>query len=463
MENPPAADILKSAPTEVTGLHLIADNHDALAVRILSARECVSTLDLMYYLWRDDRCGRLLLAEVLAAADRGVRVRILIDDINPQSSDATYLGINNHPNIELRLFNPSIARNGSFLRKVELVWRVVSMTRRMHAKAWIADRKVAVVGGRNIGDEYFDAAETNFRDLDLLMFGAGVVTTCSIFDAYWNHEAAKSVRLLNPGVQQRQARADSEKIAGEIQNVLKGRLSLRDFLAEDRRVHWVENVGVLADPPEKVFGQNRENWLLGKILPVLRSAARRLDIVSPYFIPGRAGTRVLGELVAQGADVSVVTNSLAATDVAAVHGAYANYRVPLLQAGIKLFEFRSILNKANLTVFGSKGASLHTKAFVVDDRTGFIGSFNFDPRSSSLNAEMGILFEDEALAGELNAYVQADKTPSTSFGVSLTGNGLCWDCVEDGEVRTFSTEPDASWRRRLIAAIVKWLPIESQL
>lgn len=463
MESPAAADMLKSAPTEVTGLHLIADNHDALAVRILSAREAVSTLDLMYYLWRDDRCGRLLLAEVLAAADRGVRVRILIDDINPQSSDATYLAINNHPNIELRLFNPSIARNGSILRKIELVWRVFSMTRRMHAKAWIADRKVAVVGGRNIGDEYFDAADTNFRDLDLLMFGAGVMTTCSIFDAYWNHEAAKSVRLLNPGVQQRPARADREKIAGDIENVLKGRLSLKDFLAEDRRIHWVENVGVLADPPEKVFGRNRDNWLLGKILPVLRSAARRLDIVSPYFIPGRMGTRVLAELAARGVDISIVTNSLAATDVVAVHGAYANYRAPLLRAGIKLFEFRSILNKANLTVFGSKGASLHTKAFVVDDKTGFIGSFNFDPRSSSLNAEMGILFEDEALAGELDAYAQADKSPSTSFRVSLTGSGLRWDYVEDGKARTFRTEPDASLRRRLIAAIVRWLPIESQL
>lgn len=198
----------------LSGLRLIADNYDAFAARLLAARSAQHSLDLMYYLWHDDQSGRLLAEEVVKAAERGVRVRMLIDDINSRSSDAGYLELDSHPNIELRLFNPTAARNGSFIRKLELAVQLVTMTRRMHTKAWIVDGHIALVGGRNIGDAYFDAAETNFRDLDILLVGAAVAQTADIFQAFWDSELAAPVRELHskPGPQTpvSSSRVDSE-------------------------------------------------------------------------------------------------------------------------------------------------------------------------------------------------------------------------------------------------------------
>ena len=162
-----------------SGLLLVSDNYDAFAMRVLAARSAVRTLDLMYYLWHDDHTGRLLLQEVFRAAERGVRVRMLLDDVNPRKNDAAYLALNNHPNIELKLFNPSGIRSGRIMRGVEVLLRLFALTRRMHNKAWIADDKFAIVGGRNVGDAYFDAAETNFRDLDLLLLGPAVQQTAT--------------------------------------------------------------------------------------------------------------------------------------------------------------------------------------------------------------------------------------------------------------------------------------------
>ena len=447
-----------------SGLLLVADNGDALATRVLAARGALRSLDLMYYLWHDDHTGQLLISEVLKAADRGVRVRMLIDDINPQSSDKLYLSLNSHPNIELRLFNPSGARNGSVLRSFELVARMFAMTRRMHNKAWIADGEVAIVGGRNVGDAYFDAADTNFRDLDLLMLGDAVVQTSAIFQRYWNCKAAHRVDTLHREFERHPERQIEVPVADwEFSDLTRGYRSIAEFLATRGDIHWIEKVRVIADPPEKVLGRRKRNWLMRELLPIIEASRTNLEIVSPYFIPGRIGTRILSGLVKRGVDVSVLTNSLAATDVAAVHGAYANYRVRLLKRGIKLFELQPFAGKSNISVFGSKGASLHTKAFAVDDATGFVGSFNFDPRSVSLNAEMGVLFEDEKLAGQLRRRIERETSPQSSYAVSLAQGRLRWDGIYEDKPRTFTHEPEASFSRRLLAQLVSWLPIESQL
>jgi putative cardiolipin synthase len=462
MENVAPTTVPGPKPTTLSGLALLADNRDALAARILTAREATATLDVMSYIWRDDGSGRLLTSEVMAAADRGVRVRILIDDINPRQSDRDYLALDSHPNIEVRLFNPTIARNGNPLRQIELLSRLFSMTRRMHGKAWIADRQFAIVGGRNIGDEYFDAAETNFRDLDAAVLGAGVQSTCDIFDAYWTHRAARPVspqsKMLAPRVP-----PTTVKNAWSDTVILQGRRTYSELLSSNTRVHWINDVSVIADPPEKVYGGGRDGWLVRKILPAIRNAKRRVEIVSPYFIPGRSGLQLLKLLSSRGVDVAVITNSLAATDVAAVHGAYANYRHRMLRCGVSLYEFRSIANITRMTIFGSKGASLHTKAFVVDGQVGFVGSFNFDPRSSSLNAEMGILFDDPGFAAELQEHITADKSPISSYRVDLHDGQLSWSFADDARLNVVRVEPNASLRRRIIAAVVRWLPIESQL
>jgi len=448
----------------LSGLRLIPDNCEAFAARVLAARSAVHSLDLMYYLWHDDRTGRLMLDEVTKAADRGVRVRLLLDDINTRASENAYLALDSHENIELRLFNPTSARNGSVLRWLELAARLFALTRRMHNKAWIMDGKLAIVGGRNIGDAYFDAADTNFRDLDVLLIGPAVDETSAIFERFWAAAATSPVRALNPGASP-VSRSDPTADAGlddELLMEIGKYSSIGEFIAADG-LHWVKDVRVISDPPEKATGEKRRNWLMRELLPLIRSARRSLAIVSPYFIPGRNGTRILAKLVSGGVDVVILTNSLAATDVASAHGAYANYRKALLRAGVRLFELQPFHGKPNISVFGSKGASLHTKAFVVDGRAGFVGSFNFDPRSVSLNAEMGVLFEDERLAAELARIISAERSPRTSYRLSLSGPRLTWEARANGRTRRLHREPEAGFARRLLAGIVRYLPIESQL
>ena len=450
-----------------SGLLLVSDNYDAFAARILAARSATRSLDLMYYLWHNDHTGRVLMQEVVRAAERGVRVRILLDDINPQNSDAAYLALDAHPNIELKLFNPSGARNGSPFRAVELVFRLFAMTRRMHNKALIADDSVAIVGGRNVGDAYFDAAETNFRDLDLLLVGPAVEQTSRIFNSFWESGASRGIASLHPGDR-------SVVDAGFISNIdsaqdvalLSGIAdldTLAQTIATGRGFHWVKNASVISDPPEKVRGRKTRSWLMHELLPVLQSAKESLEIASPYFIPGRKGLAILSDLAAKGVEVSVLTNSLAATDVATVHGAYANYRKRLLRAGIKLYELQPFRHQAKISVFGSKGASLHTKAFTVDGKTGFVGSFNFDPRSVSLNAEMGVLFQDERLTAEIRRLFQNEIQPQTSYSVGLRDGRLVWTGVDQGQMHQYRREPEASLSRRILAMLVRHLPIESQL
>jgi len=449
-----------------SGLLLVSDNYDAFAARVLAARSAVRTLDLMYYLWHDDHTGRLLLQEVFQAAQRGVRVRLLLDDVNPRKDDSAYLALSSHPNIELKLFNPSGIRARGIMRGVEVVLRLLALTRRMHNKAWIADDTIAIVGGRNVGDAYFDAAETNFRDLDLLLLGPAVQQTAEIFEAFWNCQDAKAIGDLGPARTATKANpfegSDGET-ESKLLSLIGDRASIAEFIAASNNVHWVERVRVISDPPEKVRGWRRRGWLMKELLPVIQSARKSLEIVSPYFIPGKRGSAILSDLVGDGVDVTVLTNSLAATDVAAVHGAYANYRKRLLRKGVRLFELQPFSRQTKISVFGSKGASLHTKAFSVDHRTGFVGSFNFDPRSVSLNAEMGVLFDDEKLVAELKSRFQAEISPEASYRLELKGNVLHWHGYDEGRVHDYTHEPEAGIFRRVLAVLVRHLPLESQL
>lgn len=416
-----------------SGLAMLSSNLDAFAARALSARGAGRSLDLIYYIWKRDLTGRLLMAEAVAAADRGVRVRLLLDDIGAGSHDPSLLALDAHPLIEVRLFNPTRARAGNLRRGIEMVLRAFSITRRMHNKAWIADGRVAIVGGRNVGDEYFGAGErTFFRDLDLLALGPVVDQTEGMFDAYWNSPAALPIAALaraedhalaNLKHQLRQL-ADSDEARPYVERVRQG-VSLPDLLTY--HLHWCPQARLITDPPEKVFRKQGDNWLMHELLPILGSARVRLDITSPYFVPGEQGTDALVALAGRGVAVSVLTNSLAATDVAAVHGGYAPYRPRLLQGGVALFELRPSAGAVRYSLYGSSSASLHTKAFTVDDREGFIGSLNFDPRSFSLNTEMGIVFDSPALIAEMGKLFALETAPDFSYRVH-------WD-AETGRLR----------------------------
>jgi cardiolipin synthase C len=453
-----------------TGLAMVSSNLDAFAARSLSARRAGRSLDLMYHIWHSDLTGRLLAYEVLQAANRGIRVRLILDDINDFGRDSVYLALDDHPNIEVRMFNPSRARKGRLRRGLEMAMRPLSLTRRMHNKAWIADGVLAIVGGRNVGDGYFDAAEaSNFRDLDLIMVGNAVNQTAEIFDQYWNSSVVIPIRSLSKEAGADRAAARQRLVdqatAESSRPYLDYVLSQSNFaLALDKiELHFCDKVSVISDPPEKALRDKGESWLKNMLSPLVAGASRTIEITSPYFVPRDEAVKALIGLVKGGVDVTILTNSLAATDVAAVHSGYARHRPQLIKGGVRLFELQPHGRASDISLFGSSGTGLHTKAFVADERLGFIGSFNFDPRSASLNTEMGVLFEHIPLAKKMREVFELETSPSMSYQVSMSDGKLRWEGDSHGALRVFNREPETHWSRRLAVWLIAWLPIQSQL
>lgn len=488
--------ILARHPRGMTGTLLVPDGVDAFAARALSARQAGRSLDLMYYIWHDDLTGRLLGREAWLAAQRGVRVRLLLDDINATGKDSALLALEAHPNIEVRLYNPFRNRSGAG-RAYELLQRAFSLNHRMHNKAWIADNRVAVVGGRNIGVEYFQASsESNFHDLDLVLFGPAVAQASAIFDRFWNSAAVVPLAALatpdaaaSAGVIAAiRAQAQSPAARAYLDRV-DASPTVRAYAAQRLAPFYSDDLRIESDPPVKAGATVREGWLVDRIAATLDGARRKALLVSPYFVPGAEGTAALSALARRGVQVGVVTNSLAANDVAAVHGGYSQYRRPLLQAGVQLYEIRAEAAPAALPgavtnagataaaatargVPGSGGtgsgagssASLHTKAFVVDDARGFVGSFNMDPRSATLNTEMGVFFDDPGIAAALRAEYLHLAAPALSDWTFLDRQGrVRWLDRTARPPRVLATEPGASAWQRAQARVFRWLPVESQL
>ncbi|MBP7536527.1 MAG: phospholipase D family protein [Ottowia sp.] len=463
---------------EQTGALLVSDSLQAFAARALSARQAERSLDVQYYLWHDDLTGRLLKDELMAAAERGVRVRMLIDDMNGLTLDDSLLAMDAHPNLEVRLFNPARNRDTAWRRALEMGLRFVSFNRRMHNKAWVADNRVALVGGRNIGNEYFDAADVNFHDADLMLIGPAVAQTSDIFDAFWNHTAVIPLAALH-GASQRpfDLAAAREAWRAAAQGTAYANATLDDkhqplALFQRQQHHWVKALRVLSDPPAKAGAvasrRAPERWLVFDVLQTLFSARTELRLISPYFVPGNMGTLLFTGLAEREVDVGILTNSLAANDVPAVHAGYRHYRQPLLEAGVQLWELKpgergdGQGKPDGPKIAGSSGASLHTKAFVVDGTRGFVGSFNFDPRSASLNTEMGVLFDHPLLAQEVLRMFHHAKQPDTSYAVSLREDGgLQWQ--DPKQDRVWTHEPGTTWGLRTLTRVMSWLPIESQL
>ncbi len=458
----------ENLPSQV---YLLSDGPEALRVRLDLIDGATSTLDLQYYLWHGDAAGALVASRVLAAADRGVRTRILLDDIDTGGRDQSLLAFHSHSNIEVKLFNPFHSR---WLRPLEVLTRFRELNRRMHNKALVADGTHCVVGGRNIGNEYFGMdREVAFNDLDILTVGPATSGVRESFDAYWNCGLAVEMGAV--------AKFDPQSGPGTLRAALElasedGEKILQSLGNDDTTgpKAWMAGlvdaeVKLLADPPDKSWKRKpRKNSLASKLGEAMESANEEVLIVSPYFVPRRRVLELLIGLRQRGVRVDVLTNSLASNDVVAVHAGYAPKRKELLRHGVGLYELQPDAGqlrrsgKARIHFRPSSGrSSLHAKLFIIDRKHSFIGSFNLDPRSARLNTEMGMMVDCTALAAETAGF--AASLMDSAYEVTLDDNapgGLRWS-TSSGVV--FHREPHAGRGARLLVKLLGLLPIEAQL
>ena len=453
------------------------EGREAFAARVLLAAHADRTLDVQYYIWRGDTTGQLLLEALWQAAERGVRVRMLLDDANVRGLDATVAALDAHPNIEVRLFNPFANRG---MRLLEAIGDFSRINHRMHNKAFIADNQAAIVGGRNIGDEYFDAgAHVGFADLDVVAVGAVVREVSTEFDRYWNSESAYPVASMiaraapeaSAGLREQWATLRQQSRTNEYVEAIRKTVLVQQLVQGRLELEWAA-AQVVADDPGKVLRppSEIETGLLPHLERTLGRPMRELDLVSPYFVPGKEGTQGLRALEERGVQVRVLTNALAATDVGPVHAGYSKYREDLLRGGVRIYELKpsGIPHKRSKESddkgIGSSSSSLHAKTFSVDRSRIFVGSFNLDPRSASLNTEMGVVIESPALAKRLSESLDT-IIPLEAYKVRLAvdGSGLEWlERTGKGEV-VHTTEPQSSLLRRLWIRFLSVLPIESML
>jgi len=455
--------------TDRSCIYALSVAPEAFAARVVLARAAERSIDAQYYIWHGDTTGHLLLEELWNAAERGVRVRLLLDDNGIAGLDPTLAAFDSHRNIEVRLFNPFPNRRFKALGYLMDFWR---LNRRMHNKSFTADSEATIVGGRNVGDEYFGADQlTEFADLDVLAVGPAAREVTAAFDQYWNHEAAQRAQTVIGKAPPRSAAAmlkhfsavharpeavlylEAVSTTPLIEALLAGQLKLG-------RAH----TQLLYDPPVKVKGRTPDARLVfANLQSALGEPQQAIDLVSPYFVPGSKGTKALAEFAARGVMLRILTNSLSATDVAVVHAGYAKRRKPLLRAGARIYELKSELRSLNRVRgrrrVGRSAASLHAKTFSVDRKRVFVGSLNLDPRSVHLNTEMGLVIESPALAAA--AATEFDQAAQDdAYEVVLESGRLGWvESRSSGKLR-LHTEPNTSFLKRLLVRVFAWLPIE---
>lgn len=464
---------LASRPGE-SGFVLLSEARDAYAARVAMMQAAQKTLDVQYYAIHDDDVGRLMVHEMLAAADRGVRVRVLVDDIHANRSDKVAAIVAAHPGIEVRLFNPWQTRVG-LLRLVESVLRIRQLNHRMHNKLLVADNAVAVIGGRNLGDEYFaQSDEQEFRDLDVLAIGPIVPQASHSFDEFWNSPWAVPVRENTDAAAMQRLRGILDEHAARMQSSRYGQAMtgshLVRLLREGEGKLDFARAALLADEPEKIVSEGeakKADSLASRLPSVLPPGAQTFWISSPYFIPGERGVALLREMSGRGVDVRILTNSLIANDVPLVHAAYAPYRKPLLEAGVQIYEWQRDSDfqarQYDRRLFGSSHASLHAKAFLVDHKAVFIGSLNVDPRSLQQNTEVGLVIYSPELAVRLEKWFEAQLRPDRSYRLGLDAQGrLEWRGTQGGEEKVWRKEPGSAWWQRAGLHVLGWFPIESQ-
>lgn len=474
-----------------SGFYPLSKGIDAFVARVALIEAAEKTLDVQYYIWHTDLTGKVMIDRLLHAADRGVRVRLLLDDLDTAGKDFSLAMLDAHPNIEIRLYNPFANRNSRMLDFVTDLGRV---NRRMHNKSLTADNQATIVGGRNIGNEYFGAeSHVEFADLDVLAVGTIVDKVSTAFDEYWNSDWVMPIAAFEtekPVTKEDLARARPaltrfvEEAKDSPYAVALRESALMDVSGiDDLKFSW-GRAKLIYDAPSKVTATEvtAATHMGPQLGAVIKKTRQELIVVSPYFVPGDKLTDFFGELVEQGIRVRILTNSLSATDVSVVHAGYMRYRKALLKRGVELYEYKPVAgfdrkkskdpdSGSNMT--GSSRASLHAKTFGIDRRVLFVGSFNLDPRSVDLNTEMGVVFESPELAGLLGESID-NKIDQQAYRLELkkvvpedndafNEYKLEWVTIEDGREVRYSEEPESSIWRKIGISFLTALPIESQL
>ncbi len=452
-----------------SGVFALSDGRDAFAARVLLAAASERSLDVQYYIWNGDKTGTLMFEALRRAADRGVRVRLLLDDNGTAGLDTVLAALDTNPNIEVRLFNPFMHRR----------WRVLNfltdfrrLNRRMHNKSFTADNQATIIGGRNVGDEYFDAGQgVSFVDLDVLAIGPVVNDVSEDFDRYWASDSSYPAERVLPRVSQAAvsevsaaaSQVEEDPAAVAYMQAIASLQYVQQVLSGQLPFEWA-TVQMVSDDPAKGLGRAGDKELLWTRLEQILDAPRlELELVSPYFVPGKEGVEYFSDLARRGIKVTILTNSLAATDVAAVHAGYARRRKPMLEAGVAIFEMRPEFSPAPTKAhapLGSSSTSLHAKTFSVDRSRAFVGSFNFDPRSERLNTELGFVIDSPTMAQAI-ADSFASLIPTRAYGLRLNAAGaLQWVEQRDGEAIVHDQEPRTGlWLRTFVAGL-SVLPIE---
>lgn len=475
MEQPRAAGPQAGEAGAESGFYLLEDGHEAFLTRLSLAATARQSIDAQYYLLHNDLTGKAFMHALLRAADRGVAVRLLVDDMALFEGDTAAVTAAAHPNVDVRIFNPFPR---GIARVFQYITRFGDLSRRMHNKTFTVDRRATILGGRNIGDIYYDAhPEIGYRDLDALAVGPIVADVCASFESYWHSELARPIETLAVRRLSRAAfRVARERLEAYLDRHRRtGRARYAqesprraERLLSNAPLDWGQ-AEIVADHPRKISSprDRAEYHLAPRLRPHLEALGDELLIVSPYFVPGAQGVRLLARLVGRGIRVRILTNSLASNDVAMVHAAYAHYRRQLLEAGVELFELSpDAVPRRRRRRRGRRLprtlSSLHAKSFVFDRRRLFIGSLNLDPRSLLENTEIGIVIDAPALAGRVAGYFE-DDVRDNAYRLGLAGDMLCWHPPRRLGEPVRHREPHAACWKRLTVGVTRWLPMESLL
>ena len=449
-----AEESAEGIPPSLSGIRLLNSGEEAFDSLIALADHAERTLDIQYYIIHQDESSRTLLRHVRAAADRGVRVRVLVDDLNTAGEDRRFMHLEQHANISVRVFNPFPGgRSATWSRILTSISDMPRINHRMHNKLFVADNSLAITGGRNIGNEYFMRDKrSNFIDLDVVAAGPIVPQLSASFDAFWNSKYAYPIASLAAPVPVEALPPPPPLALAESGSAGDGNWLARELDAHELHLTWVAAT-VLADRPAKIASESspdQEVTIANNIAALMRSAQQEVVVISPYFVPGTAGVALIRKLRERGVHIRILTNSLASTDSPLVHNGYARYRVALLKLGVELSEVRPQLGqkRPRFHPFRTSHASLHAKALVIDQKTVFIGSLNMDERSARLNSELGLVIRSPEIARQVTSLLD-DISADGSYRLALDPHDrIVWSSGEPGAERIWHKDPETTLLQR---------------